>query len=131
MLFKLRKYFSLIHIKSNIHLFYFLQHETIHTYVQAFNASYITDRIEIGSIYKIGNFYVEPNKLLIIMQESSSLAVLCLYQSQKMFLTLPSINFGLLTSIKCNQELPQMKFLLIIFKTLNVFLIQVKFCLFY
>ena len=56
------KYFSSIDIKSNIHLFYFLQHEAIHAYVQAFNASYITDRIEIGSIYKSSNFYVETNK---------------------------------------------------------------------
>ena len=39
-----------------------LQDEAIHASVQAFEARYIADKVEIGSIYKIDNFYVDISR---------------------------------------------------------------------
>ena len=61
-LFKLLWYLSLVCIKSNENLSYFLQHEAIHASVRAFDEPHITNKIKIGSIYKISNFYVDINK---------------------------------------------------------------------
>ena len=49
-------------IRSNNNFSYFLQHEVIHASVRAFDAPHIIDKIEVGSIYKISNFYVDKNK---------------------------------------------------------------------
>ena len=40
----------------------FFQHEASHASVRAFDAPHITNKIKVGSIYKIGNFYVDTNK---------------------------------------------------------------------
>ena len=41
---------------------HFLQHEAIHASIQAFEAQYVAEKIEVGLIYKIDDFYVDTNR---------------------------------------------------------------------
>ena len=107
--------------------FIFLQHEAIHAFVQAFDVPHIAEKIEVGSIYKISNFYVDANKYSYKIVEHAGRII---FAWNTVFIpvieNIPNIAFNKFWFIDFNQlrsRLTSMKFSLVIFRISTAILI--------